>query len=101
MQESEIKAELALQNQFENGANWFFWIAALSLLNSVISLANGEWAFIVGMGVTQIIDGVALAFAEEAGSTLGIKAFAIFLDVMAVSVFVFFGVFARKREVTW
>src|SRR5215469_2722671 len=40
-------------------AGWFDWIAALSIVNSVISLFNGSWHFVVGLGITELIDGLA------------------------------------------
>jgi hypothetical protein len=41
-----------LEERMKSGANWFYWIAALSLVTSVISLAGGTWGFFVSLGVT-------------------------------------------------
>ena len=43
-----------LERRVKSGANWFYWIAALSLVNSIIVMANGQWSFILGLGVTEI-----------------------------------------------
>ena len=43
-------ADSALVAQQRSGAQWFFWIAALSLVNSVIAIAGQEWRFIIGLG---------------------------------------------------
>ena len=48
-------ADSALVAQQRSGAQWFFWIAALSLVNSVIAIAGQEWRFIIGLGITQLI----------------------------------------------
>jgi len=32
----------AQKQQALSGANWFFWIAAFSIINSIVLLANGE-----------------------------------------------------------
>lgn len=79
-----------LQRQMLGGANWFFWIAALSLVNSIISLFYGNWSFSLGLGVTQIFD----AAARDAGEWLKIAVF--LLDLVVVGLFVLFGYFARK-----
>src|SRR2546428_11297536 len=42
-----------LERQRRNGAQWFYWIAGLSLINAAIALAGQEWRFILGLGVTQ------------------------------------------------
>lgn len=43
-----------LEQRMKSGANWFYWIAALSLVTSIISLAGGDWGFLVSLGVTQL-----------------------------------------------
>ena len=101
---TEVNTESS--NQFEillkkhnDGSGWFFWIAGLSLINSVIILAGMEWSFLIGLGVTQIIDSVAMAFAEEAtarGKTI-LPVVAFILDVLVAGSFVLWGVLARKH----
>lgn len=80
------------------GANWFFWIAALSLVNSVIIHGGGQTFFAIGLGTTLVIDGIATAVANQAPNVADIaKVIAIGLDV-AVALFVaWFGLMARKR----
>jgi hypothetical protein len=100
-QEAEAATELLqLQSRHANGANWFFWIAALSLINSVIVHAGGEWSFVVGLGITQFIDAVAAVVAVEAGAEAGVFAtgFAFAADLVVAGAFVLFGVLARKRH---
>ena len=74
-----------------SGAGWFYWIAGLSLINSISMLSGSGWGFIVGLGITQVIDGLA----SELGSSG--RLVALMLDLLAAGVFVFFGVFANKR----
>src|SRR5690349_21130602 len=38
------------------GANWFYWIAGLSLVNSAIFAFGGQVSFILGLSYTQVID---------------------------------------------
>ena len=98
MEEQEkkvIEENLKIQGKFKSGANWFFWIAGLSLINSIILLAGGEWSFIVGLGITQIFDTIGLEIAKEAG-IIG-KILAFMFDLFAAGIFVLFGIFARKK----
>ena len=44
-----IEEKLRLENQFKSGAGWFFIIAGLSIVNSIIILSGGSWSFIVGL----------------------------------------------------
>lgn len=76
--------------QMRSGASWFYWVAALSLVNSVVAFTGSSWRFIIGLGLTQIID--------EFGNTLGSagKGVALGLDLLAAGVLVLFGVFGHK-----
>ena len=90
-----IEEKLKIEKQFQSGADWFFWIAGLSLINSIILLAGSEWGFIIGLGITQIIDAIGLLIAEEIG--IAGKIISFIFDIIAAGIFVLFGVFARKR----
>lgn len=93
-------ARLKLETRFLAGANWFFWIAGLSVVNAVILAAGGEWNFVVGLGITQLLGGIAHALAQEMGGGAAgtvAQAFALVGSVVAAGLFVLFGVLARKR----
>lgn len=49
----------SLVASLKSGTQWFYWIAALSLVNSLIVTFGGSVSFIVGLGITQLIDGLA------------------------------------------
>ena len=92
---SVLQYEIAEQTaKSYSGANWFFWIAGLSLVNSVIVLMNGQWSFLAGLGVTQIIDGMAQALLPRLGTTATVLA--LVMDLAAAGVVVTFGLMARQ-----
>ena len=76
--------------QLKSGASWFYWIAALSLINSVVAFTGSEWRFILGLGITQIFDEIGQEIANAG------KIVALVLDLFVAGVFVLFGVFANK-----
>lgn len=86
-----------LQAQVNSGANWFFWIAGLTLINTVIALAGADFSFAVGLGITQIFDAVAAAIAVESG-TPALTFVAVALDLITIAVFVGFGFLGRARH---
>jgi hypothetical protein len=77
-----------------SSANWFFWIAALSVINSASAHFGADWGFIIGLGVTQIAD-VVLGTFGSTGTFI-----AVVFDLLAASVFVAIGLLAR-RFVQW
>src|SRR5436190_1149977 len=85
-------AKQTLNVQVKRGANWFFWIAALSLVNTIITLSGGTTRFVVGLGVTDIVAGVAKEFGNS-----GIVV-SIVVNLVAAGVFAGFGLLARTNK---
>jgi hypothetical protein len=81
-------ANAELGHRIKSGASWFYWIAAMSLINSFLVMTKQPWGFALGLGITRQID-------YELSNTPGI-AFAI--DLVAIGAMVFFGFFAIKRH---
>jgi len=85
--------EMAKQTQLvRGGANWFIWIAGLSLVNSVLFVAGSNWAFFLGLGATQFVD----AFGDQVitGTTGHVLALAV--DVVIAGIFVGLGLLSRN-----
>lgn len=82
------------RRQAHSGANWFFWIAAFSIINSVVLLSNGQWSFLIGLGVTQLIDGIAGSAAAQLGGTATV--IALVLDAMVAGFFIVMGLMSRR-----
>jgi hypothetical protein len=55
----------AAEEQLRNGANWFYWLAGLSLANSVVALLGANFVLIFGLGFTQIVDAIVAGVAQE------------------------------------
>jgi hypothetical protein len=93
------RSMLALENQFKSGINQFYWIAGLSLVNTGIYLTGGSMTFVIGLGITQVIDAITKSIANEIGSGAGtiITLVGLFLDLIVAGLFILFGVLGRKR----
>ena len=95
MQEFANPQYQELAQRYKSGANWFYWIAGLTLVTSIISFGGGEWRFLISLGTTQVIDALAATFSAELGGAP--KIIAMVLDVILAGVFVVFGVLANKK----
>ena len=84
-----------LDKKIKTGGAWLYWIAGLSIVNSVIVLTGSNWGFVLGLTLTQGIDFV---IATEFGWAARI--FALVLDLAIAGLFIALGVFARRRQ-TW
>ena len=95
----QAEIDYALTAQAKSGANWFYWIAGLSLINSVIFLFGGNWSFFAGLGITQIIDAI-VAQGAEIGDVSSIKIIAFVIDAIIAGIFILCGLWANKLQ-TW
>jgi hypothetical protein len=88
--------------QLHSGANWFYWIAALSVVNSVIIACGANWNFVVGLGITQIIDFVAAGVAQDLNPTAAMILTGIALAISVTIAGMFAGMgYLAKRAHTW
>jgi len=79
-----------LQKAVWSGGGWFYWIAGLSVVNTVMHAFGGAGSFVIGLGATQILD---VGLKHEGG-----KAAVVILPVnlMIFAIYAMFGYFAGR-----
>lgn len=75
-----------------SGANWFFWVAILSVVNSTVYVLGAKYSMLVGLSSSLM----AVAYLGAFGG-VG-KVFAMLAALIIAGIFALFGVFARKRQ---
>ena len=50
--ESTFDKKVKLEKRFRTGANGFYWIAGLSVINSILWLRGSQTTFLMGLGIT-------------------------------------------------
>ena len=81
--------------RYKSGANWFYWIAALTIITSFIAFFGGGIRFLISLGLTQFIDAVAAGLATQLGGA--VQVVGLVLDLVVTGVFVLFGYLANKK----
>jgi hypothetical protein len=81
--------------RIKRGANWFYWIAGLSVVNSIAFIVGAKFHFLAGLGVTEIADAVIEASIQQ-GAPGYLRAVSIIFDLIAVAGFALTGYFANK-----
>jgi len=74
--------------RIDSSARWFWWIAGLSLINTVMTLSGSQTSFVMGLGFTLVSDAI---FA-------GNHAVALVIDALALGFFVLMGVMALRHK---
>lgn len=73
------------------GARWFYWVAGVSLVNTLVALAGQPRRFIIGLGTTQVANALALRTGRGWPS-------ALLLDLVLIGGFVLLGHLALQGQ---
>lgn len=82
----------AVSPAVRGGASWFYWVGALSVINSLIAMSGNGTRFIFGLGITRFTDEIG-AHGGNGGS-----AAALVVTVIIAAVFVVFGYFGGQGQ---
>jgi hypothetical protein len=82
----------AVSPAVRGGASWFYWIGALSVINTLIAMSGNGTRFIFGLGITRFTD----AIGTHGGS--GGSAAALVVTVIIAAVFAVFGYFGGQGQ---
>jgi hypothetical protein len=87
-----VEQKLRAERVVKAGANWLITVAVLSLINSVLAMSGSGFHFIFGLGIAELVDGLA----HQAGQS-GV-ALDLIINGFVAGVFVVFWNFARKGQ---
>lgn len=87
----EVQA-VQLRAGIKSCANWFYWIAGLSLVNSVSAISGSNWRFVLGLGITQIVSEIA----KNMGSAGQGAAFIV--NLFIAGIFILFGYVSNQHR---
>jgi hypothetical protein len=83
-----------LQETVAGSAGRFYWIAGVSLVNTILTLLNTNLIFPTGLTTTMISDeGLA-----SGDSGAGLKIFCVVFNLISYGIFALFGLFAKRRQ---
>lgn len=87
---------LRTQRNIKRSASWFYWIAVLSIINSLTVALSGKSNFAVELGITKFMGGIALA-TTESGTGHSVNYIVIGISALAAGVFALCGVAGVKH----
>jgi amino acid transporter len=87
---TDIHSDTAKVAEMRSGANWFFWVAILSLISSLVFWYYGFANHLVGLGINEY-------FYHQASATSNSgPIFALAMSFVFAAILAMFGYFARK-----
>jgi hypothetical protein len=90
--QAALEQKMKLQARMRSGAGWLMAVALFSVVNSALMMTNAKIHFIVGLGVTQIADGMGKV-GGAAGTVAGMV-----VTLITAGIFLLFWKFAREGQ---
>src|SRR5579872_5737714 len=84
--------KMHLRSIIKGGAGWFYWIAGLTLINTIMAMSGSSSRFVNGLMITAVVDYFASSLPFVG------KFAAVTLDGLGIALFIFFGVFANRMK---
>jgi hypothetical protein len=94
------EARMKLMIEITKSGSWFYWIAGMTGINTLLTLFQANFTLILGLGITQIIYGFAVLLASAA-EAVWVRGLSVGLDVLIIGLFVFFGFQVIKKANIW
>lgn len=89
-----------LESRRRRGAGWFQWVAGLSVVNSLITMFGGGISFVVGLAVTQVVDGLFMSRGGETPEPGPLPVLALLVDILVAGGLALVGYFAGRGHVS-
>lgn len=94
-----VQAAVAeLTRKMKSGASNFYWIAALSVINSLVLEFGGNSYFVVGLASTLIVDSFFVELANQLDAGIVVKLIGLAISIFIAAIFALFGFFAGKGK---
>jgi hypothetical protein len=87
-----------LQRRMKSGASNFYWIAGLSVVNSLMTLFGSGFYFVIGLGITLLIDNLVFGISGELGGSPLVLGLGFLFSLVFDAIFAIFGYFASKGQ---
>ncbi|HEX3061740.1 MAG TPA: hypothetical protein VHP55_03690 [Usitatibacter sp.] len=83
-----------LRARMASGAQWFYWIAALSAANALSAAFGSRWGFVIGLGISQALNVAAGMTATAVGHAIVWS-----LNAASIAVFALLGWLAQRPSI--
>lgn len=100
-EKQEFRRRMLLLKRAKDGINWFYWVAALSIINTIIFVTGSTPNFFLGLGVTQLVNDYTVLVANGTQIAPLMRWVAGAIDLLLAGIFIFFGYRGQRSYRSW
>lgn len=86
-----IEDKLKLENAMKGGLSWFYWIAGLSIINTIMAYTKSETFFVAGLSTTFFVKAASSEFSS-------LNLFFNIINAILIVSFIIFGKYGKKNN---
>jgi len=98
LSEDHMRALAILHAAIVRSANWFYWIAGLSIVNLIAIVIGAHFHFVIGLGMSEWLGAVAMQLVATGGAS-GMVALLVAAGFAVTAFFAACGWFARRPSI--
>ena len=100
-EQQEVRRRMLLLRRAKGGINWFYWVAGLTIINTIIFVTGRIPNYFLGLGVAQLVDGYTVAIANGTEIAPLMHWVAAAMDLLLSSIFLLFGYRGQRSYRSW
>ena len=100
-EQRELRRRMLLLKRAKDGINWFYWIALISVITTIIFVTGGTPNFFLSLGVNQLVEGYTVAVANGTQVAPLMRWVAGAIELLLAGVFVLFGMRGSRSYRSW
>jgi len=97
----EFRQRMLLQMRARAGINWFYWVAGLTIINTIIFVTGNTPNYFLGLGLSQMVDSYTVTVATGTEMAPLMRWVAAAIDVLLAGVFIIFGFRGQRSYRSW
>ena len=92
---------MRLLRRAKGGINWFYWVAGLTIINTIIFLAGRMPNYFLGLGANQLVDAYSVTVSTGTEVAPLMRWVAGAIDLLLAGVFIIFGYRGQRSYRSW
>ena len=100
-EQQEFQQRTLLLRRAKGGINWFYWVAGLVIINTIIFVAGNTPNYFLGLGANLLVDSYAVTVANGTEVAPLMRWVAGAIDLLLAGVFIIFGYRGQRSYRGW
>lgn len=100
-QRQEARTRLLLLLRARSGINWFYWVGALSIINTLIFASGNQPNYFLSLALVQVVNSYSATVSAGSSVAVWMHWVAVAIDLLLAAVFIYFAYRGQRGGRRW